>query len=155
MNTLLKSVLASAFALTLPAVAAAQACPNYGVSGSPLNYTAETAYVPQSTPVVAGGPLNLSACGSIPGVGYIVENPDFTMQYNDLGMGRALEFRVVAACDAVLLVNSADGQWYFNDDASGMNPGIRLNGAISGQYDIWVGTFENIPCEATLTVETF
>jgi len=155
MNTLLKAAFASAIALSLPAVAAAQACPSYDVSGAPLSYTAETAYIPQSTAVVAGGTLNLAACGSIPGVGYIVQNPDFTMQYNDLGMGRALELRVVASCDAVLLVNSADGQWYFNDDASGSNPGLRLNGAISGQYDIWVGTFDTMPCDATLTVETF
>lgn len=155
MNTLFKSVLASAVIATLPAIAAAQACPSYAVSGAPLNYTAETAYLPQSTAVVAGGTLNLAACGSIPGVGYIVENPDFTMQYNDLGMGRALELRVVASCDAVLLVNGADGQWYFNDDASGSNPGLRLEGAISGQYDIWVGTFADLPCDATLTVETF
>jgi hypothetical protein len=155
MNTLFKSILTGAAIVALPAIASAQACPSYGVSGSPLNYTADTAYVPQSTSVVAGGPLNLSACGSIPGVGYIVENPDFTMQYQDLGMGRMLEIRVNAVCDAVLLVNGADGQWYFNDDANGSDPAIQLTGAISGQYDIWVGTFDVAPCDATLTVETF
>lgn len=155
MNTVFKSILASAVIASLPAIAAAQACPSYSVSGASLSYTAESAYVPQSTPVVAGGTLNLSACSSIPGVGYIVENPDFTIQYDDLGMGRALEFRVIAACDAVLLVNGADSQWHFNDDTNGSNPAIRLSGAISGQYDIWVGTYENLPCDATLIVETF
>ena len=155
MNTLLKSVLASAALFALPTLAAAQACPSYAVSGAPLNYTAESAYIPQSVGVVAGGTLNLSACGSIPGVGYIVENPDFTMQYTDLGMGRQLEFRVTAACDAVLLINAADGQWYFNDDANGSNPALRLSVAPSGQYDIWVGTFDTMPCDASLTVETF
>jgi len=155
MNTLFKAVVASAFSLALPAIASAQACPDYSVSGYGLSYTAETAYLPQSTSVVAGGDIDLSACGSVPGMGYIVQNPDFTMQYNDLGMGRALEIRVDAACDTVLLVNGADGQWYFNDDTAGLNPAIRLSGAPSGQYDIWVGTLGADTCEAVMTVETF
>ena len=49
MNTLFKSILTGAAIVALPAIASAQACPSYGVSGSPLNYTADTAYVPQST----------------------------------------------------------------------------------------------------------
>lgn len=155
MNTLLKTVLASAIALSLPAIAAAQSCPSYAVSGAPLNYTAESAYIPQSVGVVAGGNIDLGACPTIPGNGYIVENPDFTMQYNDLGMGRQLEFRVQAGCDAVLLINAADGQWYFDDDTNGSDPAIRLSVAPSGQYDIWVGTFTPGTCDAILTVETF
>ena len=155
MNTLFTTALATAAIVALPALASAQACPDYSVSGAPLSYDAQSAYVPQSTPVVAGGTLNLSACTSLPGVGYIVANPDFTMQYQDLGMGRMLEIRVNATCDAVLLVNGADGQWHFNDDTNGSDPAIQLTGARSGQYDIWVGTFDQMPCDATLTVETF
>lgn len=155
MNTLFKAVFASAITLAMPVVAAAQSCPDYSVSGYGLSYTAETAYMPQSTSVVAGGNIDLGACGSVPGMGYIVQNPDFTMQYNDLGMGRALEIRVNGSCDTVLLVNGANGQWYFNDDASGLNPGIRLSGAQSGQYDIWVGTLAPSTCDAVLTIETF
>jgi len=155
MNTLLKSVLASAVIASLPAIAAAQVCPNLSANGAPLDYTADSAYVPQSTRVIAGGSLNLSACSIVPGVGYIAENPDFSMQYGDLGTGRQLEIRVVAECDTVLLVNAANNQWYFNDDTNGSNPAIRLERPGSGQFDIWVGTFANAPCEATLTVETF
>lgn len=154
MNTLLKPLFASAFVLAaLPA--AAQSCPSYASPGAPLSYTAESAYIPQSVGVIAGGNIDLGACGSVPGMGWVVESPDFTMQYNDLGMGRALEIRVNAACDAVLLVNAADGNWYFNDDSDGLNPGMRFEGAPSGQYDIWVGTLTPESCDASLTVETF
>jgi len=155
MNIIFKLAFASAFALSLPSLAAAQACPNYGTSGARLQLTAESAYIPQGASVIAGGPLNLSACPSIPGNGYIVETPDFTMSYDALGMGRDLEIRVEGSCDTVLLVNTASGEWLFNDDSDGANPAIRMTNAGSGGYDIWVGTFDAAPCEATLIVETF
>ncbi len=155
MNILSKTVLAGVFAITLPAVASAQACPSYANSGAGLNFTAESVWIPQSVGVVAGGNIDLGACGSVPGHGYVIQSPDFTMQYNDLGMGRQLEFRVQASCDTVLLINASDGQWYFEDDTNGMDPAIRLSVAPSGQYDIWVGTFGMNTCQATLTVESF
>lgn len=155
MNTFLKSAFAGVVAIALPAMASAQACPSYANPGYGLTYTAETAYMPQATSVVAGGDLNLSACGSVPGNGYVASSPDFSVQYNDLGMGRALEFRVVAECDAVLLINGANGQWYFNDDSNGSDPALRIGGASSGRYDVWVGTFGSSLCGAQLIVETF
>lgn len=153
MKTLVKSALAVAFALALPT--AALACPSYATSGAPLSYTSDSAYTAQGNYVVAGGSVDLGACASVPGTGWIVEFPDFTMQYDAQNMGRALELRVEGACDTVLLVNGANGEWMFNDDASGSDPAIRIEGAPSGQYDIWVGTFEPGTCEATLVVETF
>ena len=105
--------------------------------------------------MTAGGNLDLSTCASVPGVGYVIERPDFTMQYNDLGMGRALELRVTASCDTILLVNAADGQWHYNDDANGINPGLRFERAPGGQYDIWVGTFGPQTCDARLEIESF
>lgn len=155
MNTLFKTVLAGAFVVSLPLAASAQACPDYNVPGAGLNFTAESVWIPQTVGVIAGGNINLGACGSVPGVGYVVQNPDFTMQYNDLDMGRALEIRIIAGCDTVLLVNSPDGQWHFNDDDNGLNAGMRFNNAMGGQYDIWVGTLGSGSCDATMTVESF
>lgn len=151
----LKPLLAVSVLVTLPAIAAAQVCPNVNATGAALSYTADSAYVPQSTQVVAGGPVHLTTCSIIPGRGYISENPDFSMYYDSMGTNRELEIRVQAACDTVLLVRGANFQWYFNDDTNGSNPAIRIARPGSGQFEIWVGTFDTTPCDATLTVETF
>jgi len=141
--------------LALAVPAAAQACPSYETPGVALRYTAETAYVPQATPVIAGGTIDLTTCPETQGAGYVIESPDFTMAYEALGMGRALEIRVRAACDAVLLVNASNGQWLFNDDANGTDPALRIDNAPSGRFDIWVGTYGMESCEAELQIETF
>ena len=51
--------------LALPAAAQA-ACPSYATPGYGLSYNAESAYVPQSTQVVAGGNIDLSTCPTAP-----------------------------------------------------------------------------------------
>jgi len=154
MNTFTRTAAAGFFALVMPATAWA-ACPSFAQSGAPLSFTAESAYIPQAVSVIAGGNLDLGTCAEVPGVGYVVQYPDFTMQYNDLGMGRALEIRVRASCDTVLLVNTAQGQWIFNDDTNGIDPALRIERAAGGQYDIWVGTFGTQTCDAQLQIETF
>jgi hypothetical protein len=143
-----------ALALALPTVALA-ACPSYAERGTPLSYTAETALVVQSSPVVAGGNIDLGTCAEVPGNGFVVETPDFTMTYDSLGQGRTLEMRVAAGCDAVLLLNATNGQWFFNDDTNGTDPALRIENAPSGEYDIWVGTYGMETCEAVLEIETF
>lgn len=70
-------------------------------------------------------------------------------------MGRDLELRVEGTCDTTLLVNDATGQWSFDDDTNEMNPALRLPAAISGRYDVWVGTYGDTACSATLIAETF
>lgn len=154
MNTLSKALITGAFFLALPLAAAAE-CPMVSVSGQQMTLNAESVYAPQTMPIVAGGGLDLSQCGSVPGNGYIVPESDFTVAYDALGMGRALEMRVNGTCDTVLLVNAADGQWHFSDDADGMNPRLRIENARSGQYDVWVGTFGPETCDATITFESF
>ena len=104
----------------------------------------------------AGGSLNLSACGQVAGHGNITAAPNFTVQYDDRGMGRDLEFRVESECDTVMLINDQSATWHFNDDEDGtLNPRLRLALAASGQYDVWVGTFGNQACQATLIAESF
>ena len=152
--------------LTLPATGAVLAlglatpafanCPDYQLNGVFMNQDAETAWVPQSFQVMAGGNANLGACGSLPGSGFMTAAPNFTINYDDRGMGRDLEFRVESSCDTVLLLNDAGAAWHFNDDEDGtLNPRLRLGAAPSGIYDVWVGTFGNTTCQANLTIETF
>ena len=149
-----KALFVGAALAVLPAAGFA-ACPSYANPGSPLSYTDEQVWSPQAHSVTAGGNINLAECASIPGIGYIVENPDFTLQYQNVTAGRALEFRVDAACDAVLLVNTASGEWVFNDDTNGLNPAVRIASAPDGRYDVWVGTLGNSTCAAQLILESF
>lgn len=155
MNTFTKTFLATALVFAAPSLAAAQACPSYENSGAPLSYSSEDVYAPQSLSVVAGGDLDLSQCSELPGFGHVIASPDFTLQYDSLEMGRALEFRVTGECDTVLLINTSEGAWLFNDDDSGVDPRVRIAAAPDGQYDIWVGTLEAATCAATLTIESF
>lgn len=135
--------------------ATAQQCPDWQLNGIPISTDAETAWVPQSYTMFAGGGLDLSACTSLPGYGYITAAPNFSITYDARGLGRDLEFRVESSCDTTLLVNDASAQWTFNDDTNGLNPAVRLAGAQTGRYDLWVGTYGTQPCQATLIVETF
>jgi hypothetical protein len=106
--------------------------------------------------VTAGGTVNLGNGSGVPDVGYVIHRPDVAVTFNAGNRHRALEFRVSAACDTVLLVNDAAGSWHFIDDADGsQNPRLRLPRARSGRYDVWVGTYGRNTCQATLTIETF
>lgn len=149
------SLRAAALVLALAVPGAALACPDVAQTGQALTYSSDEAYSPRAHAVIAGGGADLGACGSVPGTGYVATAPDFELTFTANGAGRALEFRVVAGCDAVLLVNDARGAWHFNDDDAGTNPRIRLPAAPEGLYDIWIGTFGPATCNAELIVETF
>lgn len=152
MPTLFRAALV---AVACSAGGAALACPDVGMTGQALAYSSDEAWTPRSHPVVAGGGVDLGACGSVPGMGYVATAPDFELTFTANGAGRALEFRVTAACDAVLLVNDAQGGWHFNDDDADTNPRVRVSAAPEGVYDIWIGTFGPDTCDAELIVETF
>ena len=130
-------------------------CPDPGQNGQMLTYSGQGLWVPQSVGVVAGGPLDLGACGSVPGHGHIIQRPDFTLNFTDNPQNYDLEFRVDGTCDPVLLVHGPYGQWLFNDDDAGLNSRLRVERAVPGDYDIWVGTFGSGTCQATLAMETF
>lgn len=142
--------------VTPPAPPPSASCPDWQIPGQQLTYGAEALWQPRSFSVTAGGSVNLANCGSVPGVGHVAQRPDFTLNFNENNAGRDLEFRVQGACDTVLLVNDAQGQWHYVDDADGStNPRLRLGRASVGQYDIWVGTYGSSTCSATLVAETF
>lgn len=152
-------MLAAAAGLALAGLAAAPAladCPDWRFDGVTLTMDAETAWVPQSLPLMAGGNVNLGQCGTVPGIGYVTLAPSFTINYDDRGLGRDLDFRIESNCDTVMLVNDAGAAWHFNDDAdNSLNARIRLASAPSGIYDVWVGTFAPQACATTLVIETF
>lgn len=137
--------------------AAAQQCPDWRLSAvQSYNYTSDHLWTPRGHSVVAGGTINLRNCNSVPGVGHVIQRPDFSFQFNANQRRRDLEFRVRGDCDTVLLVNDASGRWHFNDDADGtLHPRLRLPSAREGRYDVWVGTYGTSTCRARMTVETF
>ena len=155
MNVLTKAFFAAGLIFGAPSLAAAQACPSYADSGAALSYTSEQLWVEQTQSVTAGGNLDLGLCATLPGVGHIIESPDFTLQYDDQDLERGLLISVDGTCDTVLLVNSATAEWLFDDDSDESNPALMIENAPSGQYDIWVGTFGTDTCSATLQLETF
>lgn len=137
-----------------PGQAAAQTCPDIGLTGTAIVQTADALGLGQTFPVVAGGSLNLGGCSEITGNGFVAEAPDFELDLSG-STGQSLQVSVAAACDTTLLVNDADGTWSFSDDEDGTsNPRVLLSAAPDGIYDIWIGTFDSPTCDATLTIQT-
>ena len=54
-----------------------------------------------------------------------------------------LGFVADAPQDTTLVINAPDGSWYCDDDTRGLDPVVQFPNPMSGQYDIWVGTWSN------------
>ena len=146
--------------------AAALACPDAGLWGKErYEVSASDLYAPKEATVIAGGDIDLRSCRNIrpqnwsgPITGHVIREPDFSITVRGLD-GYQIEFRTVSACDSVLLINTAAGNWYFDDDDNTQSAGdalIRLTRPSGdGIYDIWVGTFDGAECEAKIVLETF
>ena len=153
------ALLTTAFVL---AAGGAMACPNIGMNGATINASATQLYSPHNYNVVAGGSSDLSRCGiktynGVQPTGWVMDAPDFELNYYK-DSNYSLELRVVSNCDAVLLINDGDGDWFFDDDsntASAGDPLMRINNPASGTYDIWIGTYDPQTCDAQLQIETF
>ncbi len=160
---------AASMALTAPATAhayrhsivntasaAAAACPAFEIgAASEQLWGSEIVSEPAVFDVIAGGDIDLGECAQLPGFGYVVAEPDFTLSLRGLD-ALAVEFYVTGDCDTVLLVNAADGSWHYSDDfEDGFDPLVEIADAPSGQYDIWVGTYDQDACEATLFVGAY
>lgn len=129
-------------------------CPNPAANGQMLTYAAIQLRNGESRGVTAGGGVSLDACAGVPGHGRVARNPDFTLNLTQAIPGTRLTLGVDGQCDAVLLVRGPDGQYRFNDDTNGLDPEISYGGAQAGEYAIWVGTFGNNTCPATLSLQT-
>lgn len=85
--------------------------------------------------------------------GFVANAPDFRLQYQ-AGNVLPLIISVSSNADTTLVINGPDGNWYCNDDGGqGLNPSLRWNSPMSGQYDIYVGTYGNASIQnATLSI---
>ncbi len=98
---------------------------------------------PRRERVISGGAVNLNYLGS-DFAGYAAESPDYRLHWSGTGSTLRIFFEAdQSGSDTVLVINQPDGSWLFNDDApgGGLNPLISITNAQAGQYDIWVGSF--------------
>lgn len=113
------------------------AAPLYGTLDLANGFTPD----PASMAVDAGGGDDAYALG-MACTGYINNvQPDVNLNYA-AATGVPLSIFVQSQADTTLVVNGPDGQWYCNDDASGLNPSVGFKSPQSGLYNIWIGTFE-------------
>ena len=132
----------------------ASVCPNQMDMGTEYSISHDDIYAAKYFDVTAGGELNLSECPNVPGHGYIIESPDYSIEY-DAKSGQSIKIGVNADCDTVLLVNNPENEWYFDDDTNGLQPEITLSHRRNGYYDIWVGTVDTVTCDAEIRLESF
>ena len=116
------------------------ATPLYGTLNLDAGFTPD----PQRVDVQAGGSTNARTLNLGSGcVGYIATSqPDVRVNY-EAGRYDTLSFHVTSNVDTTLIINGPNGQWHCNDDFDGsVNPRVLFNPPGSGQYDIWVGTYQ-------------
>ena len=92
--------------------------------------------------ISAGG--SYDASNLQPGcVGFIARAPDYRVNFTAGRGSLPLIFSVNAESDTTLVINDAGGNWVCDDDGGeqGLNPSITFASPASGQYDVWVGTF--------------
>ena len=149
---------AAAFALSLvSAPASAQDRPDpslepaYGTTGLVSGFDPD----PFVTPIDAGGDYDASQLGVAGCVGFIARAPDYRINWTAGQTKLPLVFSVLSDADTTLVVNGPQGNWICDDDSGNgaLNPSITIADPASGQYDVWVGTFQSGAAQkATLNV---
>ncbi len=96
---------------------------------------------PHSTLLQAGG--NVDVRDTIGGTcrGMVANAPDVDLMYTAGAL--PLYISVTSDVDTTLVINGPDGQWYCNDDYSGVDPALTFGSPQSGLYNIWVGTYSS------------
>lgn len=76
--------------------------------------------------------------------GQVTAEADFELDYT--ADGRSLFLSILSDTDSTLVVNAPDGSWICDDDGgAGFDAGMEITDPQSGIYDIWVGTFGDMP----------
>lgn len=98
----------------------------------------------------SGGSMDTSRMSLSPGCrGYVTAQPDYILMYNNAASFVRFYFRPNngngprRGRDTTLVINDARGNWHCDDDGGGnFNPMVDISNPPSGQYDIWVGTYD-------------
>jgi hypothetical protein len=143
---MLKSI---SVALAVLAVGAAGVVSAQNIAGTPNSGTVTLVSGfpddPHTIDLISGGEIDANvAIGDC--TGYISEDPDVRLRYtaDDANNALPLFISVRADADTTLVVNAPDGRWYCNDDGQGegVNPSVVFGPAQTGDYEIWVGSFD-------------
>ncbi|MDX1530565.1 MAG: hypothetical protein R3362_03485, partial [Rhodothermales bacterium] len=111
--------------------------PLYGTASLSAGFSPD----PHVTSIDAGGsdqnPISGSGCA-----GYInAERPDLDLNYS--AGSYSLFIYAQSQSDTTLLVNLPDGSWVCSDDVAGTNPAVVMDRPLSGNYNVWVGTYSS------------
>lgn len=126
--------------------------PTYGEVSLNAGFTPD----PHSMTILAGGDIDASDALGVDARGHaclgaIANAPDYRLKYTADGF--PLIFSVMSDDDTTLVINAPDGTWYCDDDGAGFpDPMVAFDAPLSGQYDIWIGTFSGGFSEATLYI---
>lgn len=111
--------------------------PTFGAIALETGFTPD----PASVAVVSGGPVDVTSLGG-GCVGFAAEAPDVRLNWDGFGFLRFLFVSDEEGADASLVISGPDGQWYCGDDSfDTLNPTVDFDDAQSGQYDIWIGSY--------------
>lgn len=96
-----------------------------------------------------GGSVNSDAVSGVPIAcgGWIQANADMTLTMAGATPYLHIGYTPNDDVDTTILVRAPNGAWICNDDepGNGHNPGVDIQGASAGTYQIWVGTFAHQP----------
>ncbi len=111
--------------------------PTYGAIQLRAGFTPD----PFQVNIQSGGSINAAQTIGGSCTGYIARAPDYRVNYTPGSF--PLIFSVASGADTTLVVNGPDRRWYCDDDGgtNGLNPMVRFNTPMAGQYDVWVGTY--------------
>jgi hypothetical protein len=102
---------------------------------------------PATVAVTSGGGFDAAtagtgnpACG-----GWVTGQPDVIVDFAEMQGFLRFGFRPTNdGEDATLIINDGHGNWHCNDDGNGtgLNPMVDIADAPPGQYDIWIGSYQ-------------
>ena len=121
-----------------------QSGPNVGLPATYRTMSLRGGFTPDPTTVRldAGGSNSASSTVGSSCNGYIADAPDVRLDFSPGSL--PLIFSVDSSADTTLVINDPNGNWHCNDDGgSGLNPAIRFDRPLTGQYDIWIGTYSS------------
>lgn len=144
-------------------------CPNRDIAAHAMSLNNSHLAAPVRMWRAAGGTQQAANCGISGANRFIRASPTMVLHYtNDTSdiTGNRLRIRTQdnnsgRNCDASLLIRDPFGQWSYNDTIStsllspDYNARINLGHAATGEYLIWIGSYNSGTCQTDLRFERY